>query len=159
MVSGYLWVYWWIAVGGVVSGYLWVVDEYLCVELVGTWCVVSGYLWVITGWIPVRLLVGRCGWWGSGGVGQWGSGYLWAGGEVLHEHAGQLGEVGGAARAGDVLVVRAAQHGVQRMPHLVEQVVDSGGRQQRGPAAVPAAQRQHHHHYRVLGHTHTQQLK
>lgn len=76
-----------------------------------------------------------------------------AAGEVLHEHAGHLGQVGGAARAGHVLVRCAAQHGVQRVPQLVEQVVHRARRQQRRARAVPAAQRQHHHHRRVLRHT------
>lgn len=79
--------------------------------------------------------------------------YLRAAGEVLHEHGGHLGQVGGAARAGDVLVARAAQHGVQRVAHLVEQVVHAARRQQRRARPVAPRQRQHHHHYGVLTHT------
>lgn len=44
--------------------------------------------------------------------------------KVLHEHGGHLGQVGGAARAGHMLVARAAQHGVHGVAQFVEQVVD-----------------------------------
>ncbi len=46
------------------------------------------------------------------------------GGEVFHEDGGQLGEVGGAAGAGDVLQGGAAEDGVDGVAHFVEEGLD-----------------------------------
>lgn len=70
--------------------------------------------------------------------------------KVLHEHGGHLGQVGGAARAGHMLIARAAQHGVHGVAHFMEQVVHRTWGQQGWASPTPAAQGEHHHYNRVL---------
>ena len=43
---------------------------------------------------------------------------------MLHQHRRQLGEVGGAAGAGDVLELGAAEDGVDGVAHFVEEGLD-----------------------------------
>lgn len=49
-----------------------------------------------------------------------------------------------------VLVARAAQHGVHRMSHLVEEVLHHAGGQQGGGALGGRGQAKHQHHHRQL---------
>lgn len=71
-------------------------------------------------------------------------------GEIFHEDARHLGEVRAAPGPGDVLVLGPAEHGVQSVAHLVEQIVGQRGIQQRGHGSPRRRQRQHEHNYGVL---------